>query len=494
MIRNEDATTPVQEAATLEGDEIKIEVEAKPQQIVHAIAGGRTDDELKAFYREVHRKLAQHYPGTWLLVKDEKNKMTMKMEMKKEGQDEDDQMSEEEEEKELEREEEEMDKVEEMSKEEEEDEVVVKVEQPPTPQRRNPDRRKRPKLEIKTENDEGGAAGQAGDEADTRGKKSAAPMHTGIEKEKKKTNVCGGQKTVLASLISTVLSQNTTDRNSSAAWANLQRAYKEDWERVRTAKPSQLADVIRTGGLAQRKGGIIQGLLNQLHEERDGELSLEHLRDMPTEEVKHALTKYKGIGPKTASCVLMFNMKRADFPVDTHVHRVSTRLGFVRGTTREQTYEFMNATMPDEIKRDMHVLLIRHGKQVCKARSPKCGECVLRDDCRYGQTLKKEQEMADNSEDDVVDNKKKGKKSKRSRKEKSGAGAAKTKGKKKAKQEKKVDDDDEDFEEPTRSRRGKRAKAKDDTAAGGTTKRVAKRRRRSAPPASTNIGDIEDVV
>jgi endonuclease-3 len=112
---------------------------------------------------------------------------------------------------------------------------------------------------------------------------------------------------------------------------------------------------------------------------------------MPTEEVKQALTKYKGIGPKTASCVLMFNMKRADFPVDTHVHRVSTRLGisshllslrpidrsrsvslcrfccaagFVRGTTREQTYEFMNATMPDEIKRDMHVLLIRHGKQV----------------------------------------------------------------------------------------------------------------------------------
>jgi hypothetical protein len=279
MIRDEDATAPVQEAATLEGDEIKIEVEATPQQIVHAIAGGRTDDELKAFYREVHRKLAQHYPGTWLLVKDEKNKMTMKMEMKKEEQDEDDQMSEEEEEKELEREEEEMDKVEEMSKEEEEeaeDEVVVKVEQPPTSQRRNPDRRKRPKLEIKIENDDGGAEGQAGDEADARGKKSAAPMHTGIEKEKKKTNVCGGQKTVLASLISTVLSQNTTDRNSSAAWANLQRAYKGacpatpaplwlipltiflsfvrptgDWERVRTTKPSQLADVIRTGGLAQ---------------------------------------------------------------------------------------------------------------------------------------------------------------------------------------------------------------------------------------------------
>ncbi len=207
MIRDEDATAPVPEAATLEGeeDEIKIEVEATPQQIVHAIAGGRTDDELKAFYREVHRKLAQHYPGTWLLVKDEKDKMTTKMEMKKEEQDEDDQMSEEEEEKELEREEEEMDKVEEMAKEEE-----VKV-------------------EIKIEkNEEGGAAGQAGDEDDARGKKSAAPMHTGMEKEgrKKKTNVCGGQKTVLASLISTVLSQNTTDRNSSAAWANLQRAYK----------------------------------------------------------------------------------------------------------------------------------------------------------------------------------------------------------------------------------------------------------------------------
>jgi cobalamin-dependent methionine synthase I len=119
MIRDEDATAPVPEAATREGeDEIKVEVEATPQQIVHAIAGGRTDDELKAFYREVHRKLAQHYPGTWLLVKDEKDKMTTKMEMKKEEQD-DDQMSEEEEEKELEREEEEMDKVEEMAKEEE---------------------------------------------------------------------------------------------------------------------------------------------------------------------------------------------------------------------------------------------------------------------------------------------------------------------------------------------------------------------------------------
>jgi adenine-specific DNA glycosylase len=264
----------------------------------------------------------------------------------------------------------------------------------------------------------------------------------------------------------------------------------------------------------RRKSGIIQGLLNQVYEERDGELSLEHLRDLSTEEAKQELTKYKGIGPKTASCVLMFNMKRADFPVDTHVHRVSTRLGFVRGTTREQTYAFMNATMPDEIKRDMHVLLIRHGKQICKARGPKCGECVLRDDCRFGQTLKKkktmkkelklsdddeEEEEELNDDDDDEEEEEKPTNSKRRGRSTAGRGGASKKGTKKAKREvddddEEEDDDDEDYGESRKKRTtrgGRKAKSVGGAAAAGSIKRVAKRRR-SAPASA--IGDIEDAA
>ena len=169
------------------------------------------------------------------------------------------------------------------------------------------------------------------------------------------------RKTVLDSLVGTILSQNTTDTNSHRAFAILKHRFPT-WDAVRTAKPTKVEDAIRCGGLAEIKVSRIQVILNTLVEER-GECSMEYLRDMPDDEVKAELSRFKGVGPKTVSCVLMFCLKRADFPVDTHVWKIAKDLGWIpKGAGREEAYEHLNRRVPDDCKFDLHVLLVEHGK------------------------------------------------------------------------------------------------------------------------------------
>lgn len=172
---------------------------------------------------------------------------------------------------------------------------------------------------------------------------------------------CGRQECVLDSLVGTILSQNTTDVNSHRAFGRLKEALPT-WEQVRTAAPEVIEDAIRPGGLAAIKTGRIQAILQALHDER-GECSLEHLRALPDDEVKAALRSYKGVGAKTISCVLMFCLGRADFPVDTHVWKIALALNWVpKSADRDTTYDHLNAIVPAEIKYELHVLLVQHGK------------------------------------------------------------------------------------------------------------------------------------
>ncbi len=187
----------------------------------------------------------------------------------------------------------------------------------------------------------------------------------------------------LSELIQTVLSQNTADINSDRAYASLVQRFGGDWEAVRAAPVNEIADAIRHGGLAEIKGARIKSILNRIVE-TVGELDLTFLRELPLEEGRAFLRSLGGVGPKTAACVLLFSCGRPALPVDTHVHRVSQRLGLVlQKATAEQAHALLEAMVPDGLVYSFHMLLIGHGRQICKAQRPRCFECPLADICPY---------------------------------------------------------------------------------------------------------------
>ena len=168
-------------------------------------------------------------------------------------------------------------------------------------------------------------------------------------------------KPVLDSLVGTILSQNTTDATSAVAFANLKRSFPT-WEEVRVSDPAPVEAAVKCGGLAEIKVRRIQVILNTLYEER-GAACMEYLRDMDDEAVKKELSRFKGVGPKTVSCVMMFCLKRPDFPVDTHVWKIALTLGWIpKSASRDTAYEHLNRRVPDACKFDLHVLLVEHGK------------------------------------------------------------------------------------------------------------------------------------
>lgn len=178
---------------------------------------------------------------------------------------------------------------------------------------------------------------------------------------------CGGQTLVLDSLVRTMLSQNTTDITSMRAFKTLKERFPT-WEGVLEAPNEEIEDAIRVGGLAAIKCERIKALLTTVKEER-GKICLEWLRNEQTETVKAFLSRFKGVGPKTISCVLMFCLHRDEFPVDTHVHHITKALNWCPQTcSREQAYEHLNVLVPDAVKYDLHVLLVKHGK-VCSSCS-----------------------------------------------------------------------------------------------------------------------------
>jgi len=198
-------------------------------------------------------------------------------------------------------------------------------------------------------------------------------------------NACGKKEDILFACIAVILSQNTSDTNSGRAFASLKKVYP-DLEEMRKAPIENIEEAIKCGGLSKIKSKRIHDLLESVYQDF-GVTSLESLRNRTTEEIKSSLSKYKGVGPKTVSCVLMFTLGRDDFPVDTHVHRVSTRLGWVRedGGSREKSYEHLNAKIPDDIKYDLHVLIVRHGRAICQSQIPKCASCPINSICTYDQ-------------------------------------------------------------------------------------------------------------
>lgn len=188
----------------------------------------------------------------------------------------------------------------------------------------------------------------------------------------------------LGGLIATVLSQHTSDVNSARAYAQLVGTFS-DWEAVRDAPVEQVAEAIRSGGLAGIKAERIQHILRELTERQGGaKLTLAHLAMLNESEATAYLRSLPGVGPKTAACVLLFSLGKNAFPVDTHVHRVARRLGLIGPkSSAEAAQEQLEEAVAPERRHTLHVNLIRLGREICHARTPECPRCPLRSECAY---------------------------------------------------------------------------------------------------------------
>lgn len=192
----------------------------------------------------------------------------------------------------------------------------------------------------------------------------------------------------MAELVLTILSQNTSDTNSGRAFMRLVRRFP-DWRPLMEAPVSEIEREIAVGGLARQKAPRIKASLEAVWAAR-GSFDLEFLRELPLDEAKGWLREMKGVGPKTAACVLMFSFGRPALPVDTHVHRVAQRLGLVpERTTAEQAHDILEAMLEPELVFPFHIMLIKHGRRLCRAQRPLCEQCPLLDGCPSGQKFAK---------------------------------------------------------------------------------------------------------
>jgi endonuclease III len=190
----------------------------------------------------------------------------------------------------------------------------------------------------------------------------------------------------LSELIGTILSQNTSDINSSRALASL-RAQFPTWDEVRDADVHEVARAIRSGGLANIKAPRIQAVLKSVSRHHP-DMDLRFLAAMPLEDAMAWLTSLGGIGPKTAACVLLFSLGRPAMPVDTHVGRVMTRIGIVPDrtstATKQRILEMLIGLDADRVYA-VHVETISHGRQICTSQRPRCPICPLREHCDFAR-------------------------------------------------------------------------------------------------------------
>ncbi|NLE77838.1 MAG: endonuclease III [Chloroflexi bacterium] len=183
-------------------------------------------------------------------------------------------------------------------------------------------------------------------------------------------------------LVNTIISQNTNDVLRDRAYERLRLRFPT-WEQVRDAPVGAIAEAIQVAGLGGQKAAHIKATLQRIQQER-GALDLEFLRTLPVVEARRWLTSFNGIGPKTAAIVLLFALGMPAFPVDTHVHRVTKRLGLIPpAATREKAHDLLEALMPPETYYAFHLNIIAHGREVCAARRPRCQVCVLPDLCAW---------------------------------------------------------------------------------------------------------------
>lgn len=186
----------------------------------------------------------------------------------------------------------------------------------------------------------------------------------------------------LDEMINTVLSQNTNDRNRDLAFQRLRNRF-DSWEAVRDAPLEEVIECIRPAGLGNQKGARIQEILRRISAEC-GSLDLSFLRGMEPQQIRSWLTSFKGIGLKTASIVMVFSLGIPAFPVDTHIYRVSGRLGLrPQKMTADQCHDHLALLFPAENYGPAHINLILLGRRICHARNPECGHCFLADLCDY---------------------------------------------------------------------------------------------------------------
>jgi endonuclease-3 len=187
-------------------------------------------------------------------------------------------------------------------------------------------------------------------------------------------------------LVCTILSQSTSDTNRDRGFAALKERFP-DWRAVMNAPEDQLIDTIRPAGLANQKAPRIQAALRTIYEQQ-GTISLDFLAEMPLKEAKEWLTQLKGVGPKTAAILLLFTFHKPAFPVDTHVYRITRRLGLIAArVTANKAHDILEDLGDPETFYPFHINLIRHGREVCRARVPNCAICPLQEDCDYYQAL-----------------------------------------------------------------------------------------------------------
>jgi endonuclease-3 len=189
---------------------------------------------------------------------------------------------------------------------------------------------------------------------------------------------------ILDELVSTILSQNTNDTNRDKAFNRLKKSF-DSWEKVRDAKVERVIEAIRIAGLANQKGPRIQNILREITAER-GSLDLEFLRNMPDSQALDWLKKFKGVGPKTASIVLLFSLDKPAFPVDTHIYRVTGRIGLrPENMSADKAHDYFAKIFPPSSYKAAHLNIIRLGREVCHPRQPECEICVLQSLCDYYQ-------------------------------------------------------------------------------------------------------------
>lgn len=190
----------------------------------------------------------------------------------------------------------------------------------------------------------------------------------------------------LDELIATILSQSTTNINSHRAFASLKAKFS-DWESVRRARPASIAAAIKSGGLANVKSVVIKNILNDILARR-GNLDLSFLKTASVDEARRFLLSLKGVGPKTAACVLLFSCKHPVFPMDTHIFRILRRMGILPEKINDElAHQMIEKLVPRKKHYSLHINLITHGRRICHSQNPKCGQCSLIEYCEFGRAI-----------------------------------------------------------------------------------------------------------
>lgn len=187
-------------------------------------------------------------------------------------------------------------------------------------------------------------------------------------------------------LIGVILSQATSDINSERTFAALKKRFPT-WDAALRARTSTIAATIRSGGLANQKAVVIKEVLRHLKEEH-GTLDLSFLNNLSSEKATAYLSEFRGLGPKTIACTLLFACGKEVFPLDTHIFRVLRRVGLIpQKCTDQRAHEIMNSIVPRGKFYSFHVNLIRHGRTLCRPREPLCDRCPIVEYCDYGQNV-----------------------------------------------------------------------------------------------------------